>query len=149
MNAILCSLSTLILQTILEILRLKVKKEVLTKLQFLFLLSGLVSELEESQRFAQICLISYALCFPQQIWTYIVLVGSSVASLVVRYGSDFTIAQGISCLLYTLLMAYLISLVKKSVNDFKEVKQCICKEPTPREEEIMEKTPPQIKISHD
>ena len=48
MNAILCSLSTLILQTILEILRLKVKKEVLTKLQFLFLLSGLVSELEES-----------------------------------------------------------------------------------------------------
>jgi hypothetical protein len=45
---ILCSMSTFLLQTTLEILRLRVKREILTKLQFLFLLGGLVSELEES-----------------------------------------------------------------------------------------------------
>jgi hypothetical protein len=46
-------------------------------------------------------------------------------------------------------MVYLIVLINKAVESYKEVQECICKEPTPRMKEIKEKTPPQIRISED
>jgi hypothetical protein len=48
LRVVVLSLSTLVLQTILELIRLKFEMEILTKLQFLLLLGGLVSEVEES-----------------------------------------------------------------------------------------------------
>jgi hypothetical protein len=75
-----------------------------------------------------------------------VLVGSSVASFLVRYSSDFTISEGVSWFIYTLFMAYLIALIKNLVNSYKELEECSCKEPIPEVKEIIEKETPEIKI---
>lgn len=101
----------------------------MTKIQIFVILAGIASDLDISSKMSTLAVLIYTFCHPEEMWPYVLLVGSSLTSSILKSGSYLTYNDGIQMIIEIVLTAVLTFQIKKFLRENFMEEACQCKAP--------------------